>query len=171
VSVCVSSRPALVNSTETLVGRPLRSDALGRISARLPAGPSRIVYLTYWRAPERVATRAVRVLVRPRVGVRVRPRGALHNGQTMTVRARLAGSFHADREVRFLAKPPGGHWVPFSTDFVKRTNHAGLAYVSHTFRRVSGRQKFRFKVRVPRQAGYPYLPGQSGVQHKVVTGG
>jgi hypothetical protein len=89
----------------------------------------------------------------------------------MTVRARLTGPFHAGREVRFLAKPPGGHWVPFSTGFTKKTNQNGLAYASHTFRRVSGVQRFRFRVRVPRQPGYPYLAGQSHVRSKTVAGG
>jgi hypothetical protein len=169
--VCVSERPALTNSTERLVGQPLRTDARGRISTRLPAGPSRIVYLTYWRGTERVVTKAIRVRAKPRLGLRVRPRGRLHNGQRMTLRARLRGPFHARRQVRFLAKPPGGRWVPFSIDFVKRTDHDGVARVSHKFRHVSGRQKFRFKVRVLHQAGYPYLPGRSPVRKKTVTAG
>ena len=168
--VCVSARPAFPNSTETLVGPPLRTDARGRVSVRLPAGPSRIVYLTYWRGAERVLTRAIRLRVKPRLGLRVRPRGRLHNGQTMTLRARLRGPFHARREVRFLAKPPGGRWVPFSNDFVKRTGPAGVASVSHTFRHVSGAQRFRFKARVPRQAGYPYEAGHSQVRRKTVSG-
>ena len=168
--VCVSARPAFPNSTETLVGPPLRTDARGRVSVRLPAGPSRIVYLTYWRGAERVLTRAIRLRVKPRLGLRVRPRGRLHNGQTMTLRARLRGPFHARREVRFLAKPRGGRWVPFSNDFVKRTGEAGVARVSHTFRHVSGAQRFRFKARVPRQAGYPYLAGHSQVRRKTVSG-
>jgi hypothetical protein len=168
--VCVSQRPAFANSVERLVGPPLRTDAGGRISVRLPAGPSRIVYLTYWRGTERVLTRAIRLQVKPRLGLRVRPRGRLHNGQTMTLRARLRGQFRADREIRFLAKPPGGRWVPFSNDFVKRTGNRGVARVSHKFRHVSGRQRFRFKARVPRQAGYPYLAGRSRVRRKTVTG-
>ena len=167
---CVSQRVALPNSTETLVGRPLRTDARGRISARLPAGPSRIVYLTYWRGAEQVVTRALHLRVRASVGLRVRPRGRLRNGRTMTLRARLRGPFHAGREVRFLAKPPGGRWVPFSTDFAKRTNGAGVARVSHTFRHVSGTQRFRFKARVPRQAGYPYVAGRSPVRKQTVRG-
>ncbi len=89
----------------------------------------------------------------------------------MTLRARLRGPFHAHREVRFLAKVPGGRWVPFSIDFVKRTDHDGVARVSHKFRHVSGTQRFRFKVRVPRQAGYPYLAGHSHVRTKTVAGG
>jgi hypothetical protein len=170
VQVCVSARPALHNSTERLVAPPLRTDALGAISARLGAGPSRIVYLTYWRDPERVVTRAIHLAVKPRVGLRVRPRGELHNGQTLTLRARLVGPYHGRRAVKFLAKPPGGHWVPFSTDFVKRTDDNGLARVSHTFRRVFGTQRFRFKARVPRQRGYPYLAGDSHVVAKTVSG-
>jgi hypothetical protein len=168
--VCISARTALHNSIERLVVSPRRADALGTVSARLPSGPSRIVYLTYWRGAERVVTRAIHLGVKPRVGLRVRPRGRLRNGQAMTLRARLAGSFHARRAVKFLAKPPGGRWVPFSTDFVKRTDGAGLARVSHTFRRVSGTQRFRFKVRVPRQRGYPYLAGDSHVVSKTVSG-
>jgi hypothetical protein len=167
--VCVSQRPALPNSTERLVGGPRRADARGRISARLPAGPSRIVNLTYWRGPERVVTRAVHLGVKPSVRLRARPRGRLHDGQTMTLRARLLGPFHAHREVRFLAKPPGGRWVPFSIDFVKLTDGNGVARVSHTFRHVSGTQRFRFKVTVPRQSGYPYLAGRSLPRTKTVT--
>jgi hypothetical protein len=169
--VCVSERPVLTNSTERLVGPPLRTDARGRISARLPAGPSRIVYLTYWRGAERVVSRSIRLRVKPSLGLRVRPRGGLHNGQTMILRARLRGPFHAHRKVRFLANPPGGRWVPFSTDFVQRTNQHGVAHVSHTFRHVSGTQKFRFKVSVPHQPGYPYVAGHSHVRRKTVTAG
>ncbi len=169
--VCISARPALHNSTERLVAPPLRTDALGTVAARLGAGPSRIVYLTYWRGPERVVTEAIHLAVKPRVGLRARPRGELHNGQALTLRARLAGPFHARRAVKFLAKPPGGRWVPFSTDFVKRTDEEGLAHVSHTFRHVSGTQRFRFKARVPRQGGYPYLPGDSHVVSKTVSSG
>jgi hypothetical protein len=128
------------------------------------------VYLTYWRGTERVLSRAIRLRVVPRLGLRVRPRGRLHNGQTMTLRARLRGPFRAHRQVRFLAKPAGGRWVPFSNDFVKRTSEAGVARVTHTFRHVSGRQRFRFKARVPHQAGYPYLAGRSQVRKKTVTG-
>jgi hypothetical protein len=168
--VCISARPALHNSTERLIAPALRTDSLGTASARLDTGPSRIIYLTYWRDPERVVTRAIHLGVKPRVGLRVRPRGELRNGQTLTLRARLAGPFHARRAVKFLAKPPGGRWVPFSTDFVKRTDDRGLARVSHTFRRVSGTQRFRFKVRVPRQRGYPYLAADSHVIAKTVSG-
>jgi hypothetical protein len=169
--VCISQRPALTNSTERLVGAPLRTGPRGRVSVRLPIGPSRIVYLTYWRAPERVVTRAIHLRVKPRIGLKVRPRGSLHNGQTMTLRARLRGPFQAHRQVRFLAMPPGGHWVPFSTRFAKRTDERGLARAKHTFREVSGTQVFRFRVAVPRQTGYPYLPGHSRVREKRVSPG
>ena len=171
VLACVSERPALANSTEHLVGQPRRTGARGRIAARLPVGPSRIIYLTYWRGAGRVVTRAIHLRVRPRLGLRVRPRGRLHNAQTMSLRARLHGPFHAHRELRFLAKPPGGRWVPFSIKFIKRTDHRGVARVSHRFRHVSGTQRFRFKVRVPHQAGYPYLKGRSHVKRKTVTAG
>ena len=169
--VCISQRPALRNSAERLVGAPLRTDARGSISVRLPIGPSRIVYLTYWRAPEHVETRSLHLRVKPKVGLRVRPRGRLHNGQTMTLRARLHGPFHAQREVRFLAKPPGGRWVPFSTGFAKRTNVRGMARAKHTFHHVSGTQTFRFRVTVPHQSGYPYLPGRSRASEKTVAEG
>jgi hypothetical protein len=169
--VCVSERPALTNSAERLVGAPLRTNQLGRITTRLPVGPSRIIYLTYWREPERVVTRALHLLVRPKVSLRARPRGRLHNGETMRLRARLRGPYHAHRKVRFLAKPPGGHWVPFSIDFVRHTTDRGVVHASHTFHHVSGTQTFRFKVRVPNQEGYPYLPGSSRVVKKTVVGG
>jgi hypothetical protein len=169
--VCISQRPTLINSTERLVGAPLRTDARGRISVRLPIGPSRIVYLTYWRAPERVVTRAIHLRVKPRLGLKVRPRGRLRNGQTMTLRARLRGPFQAHREVRFLARPPGGHWVPFSAHFSKRTDKRGLARAKHTFHHVSGTQTFRFRVTVPRQPRYPYLRGRSHVREKTVSQG
>ena len=59
--------------------------------------------------------------------------------------------------------------MPFSTGFVKRTDHDGVARVSHTFRHVSGAQRFRFKVRIPQQRGYPYLAGHSRVKRMTVT--
>jgi hypothetical protein len=168
--VCISERPALNDSVEKLVGRPLRSDQRGRVSTRLPGGPSRIVYLTYWRGAEQVVTRAAHLRVAPRVRLRVRPRGKLRNGQTVTLRAKLGGPFHAHRKLQFLAKPPGGHWVPFSRTFAKRTHADGVARISHTFRHVFGTEVFRFKVEVPpHQAGYPYVRGQSHVRKKAVT--
>jgi hypothetical protein len=168
--VCISERPAIANSPERLVGAPLRTNLLGSVATQLPAGPSRIVYLTYWRGAEQVVTRTLRLLVRPKVGLRARPRGRLHNGETMRLRARLRGPYHAHRKVRFLARPPGGRWVPFSIDFVRQTDDRGVVRASHTFHHVSGTQTFRFKVRVPEQRGYPYLAGRSRVVKKTVVG-
>jgi hypothetical protein len=169
--VCISQRPTLTNSTERLVSTPLRTDARGRVSVRLPIGPSRIVYLTYWRGPEQVVTRALHLRVKPRLGLKVRPSGRLRNGQTMTLRARLRGPFHTRRKVRFLARPPGGRWVPFSIGFTKRTDERGVARAKHTFHHVSGTQRFHFKVTVPHQRRYPYLPGHSRVHRKTVAEG
>jgi len=89
----------------------------------------------------------------------------------MRLRAKLRGAYHAHRKVRFLARPPGGDWTPFSTHFTKRTNDRGVAVAKHTFHNVVGSQSFQFKVLVPRQRGYPYLRGQSQVRQTTVVGG
>jgi hypothetical protein len=169
--VCISQRVSRRHTTEHLVGVPRRVDSHGNVHAQLPAGPSRTVYLTYWSGAEQVVTRKLELRVKPPVGLLLRPTGTLHNGQKMRLRAKLRGAYHGHRKVRFLARPPGGDWTPFSTHFTKRTNGRGVAVAKHTFHNVVGSQSFQFKVLVPRQRGYPYLRGQSQVRQTTVVGG
>jgi hypothetical protein len=51
-----------------------------------------------------------------------------------------------------------GRWQTFRT---RRTDSAGRWAVPYQFRRTRGVQRYRFRLRLPREAGYPFEPGSS----------
>ena len=90
---------------------------------------------------------------------RVTPRRVV-NGQSVTFRGRVrglpvpAGSKLVEVQVRL-----SGHWQTFRTT---RTDAAGRWTSRYRFRRTVGVLYYRFRVRLPREAGYPFETGFSG---------
>ena len=168
-TVCVSQRPALRGSEERTVA-VRATGPQGGVRQRLPVGPSRIVYLTYWRGPESVVTRALRLDVRPKVRLRIKPRGTLHRGARPRYVVDLRGPYRAHRVVRFQAKAPGGRWFDLpGRHGTARTTRSGAARSRMPRLRVSTSYKLRFRAVVPKQRGYPYARGASEVRKRLVT--
>jgi len=167
-TVCLSQRSALHGSEErTIAVRTTGPE--GGIRQRLPVGPSRIIYLTYWRGPESVVTRSVRLHVKPKVSLRVKPRGALHRGARPRYLVHLRGPYHAHRLVRFQAKAPAGRWFDLpGRHGTARTTRRGVARSRMPRLRVSTSYKLRFRAVVPKQPGYPYARGTSTIRKRLV---
>jgi hypothetical protein len=154
--VQVFSRSA--TTPEQLVGL-LRTDAEGHYSYVARASSSRILRFVYnGSALILPAQREVTVLVRAASTIRATPRRLL-NGQAVGFSGRL----------RSLPVPPAGklvelqvvlsgRWQTFRTTL---TDHDGKWRVRYRFRRSCGLIRYRFRVRLPAEAGYTFESGRT----------
>ena len=145
-----------------LLGAPeVRTGADGRARLLLPRGTSRELrfeYRTRVDDPSPALRAGVRLGVRPRATLNVRPRRVGYGG-----RIRLYG------RVRSRPRPrPGklvvlqafdrGTWRPLATI---RSRKGGRFSRRYRFSRTSRPRTFRFRARIPREGAYPYSTGNS----------
>jgi hypothetical protein len=135
------------------------TDAAGRYSYTAPATSSRALLFVYNGTPMALpASGEVMVLVRAASTIRAKPRRVL-NGQTVEFRGR----------VRSLPAPPAGklvelqvvlsgRWQTFRTAL---TGPDGSWRVRYRFRRTCGLTRFRFRARLPAEAGYAFESGRT----------
>ncbi len=163
--VCVATRTQLPGVPEHVVATP-NTDASGRFSVTVPAGPNRRLRVAYWpdvlAAVERFRTLHVRA--RPRLTLL--PGGLLHNGERVRFRVRLPGPRASGRQIDLKVRANGG-WLPLRRG---RTNEKGIWTSGYRFRATTGRQTYRFRAFVPRQRRYPYEAGQSKTRRQTVVG-
>jgi hypothetical protein len=146
----------------------LQTDANGGYKYSATASTSRTLRFAYGGSPLVLpASSEVHLLVPAVSTLRVSRRRVL-NGQSVTFSGRT----------RTLPVPPGGkliqlevwlskRWQTFRT---VRTDAAGLWSIRYRFKRTSGDQRFRFRVELPSEAGYPYEAGSSASVHVRVRG-
>jgi hypothetical protein len=97
----------------------------------------------------------------------VRPRRVL-NGQTVTFRGRLATlPVPAGGKLIELQAYVSGRWQTFTTT---RSDQAGRFQAAYRFQRTRGTQRYRFRARIPSEAGYPFATGASGRVSVLVKG-
>jgi hypothetical protein len=154
--VQVLSRSA--TTPEQLLG-VLQTDDQGRYAYLAHAGSTSILRLAYAGTPQILPTQSEVTLLVPAVStIRARPRRA-RNGQAVGFAGRL----------RSLPAPPAGklvelqvllsgHWQTFRTT---RTGPDGAWRVRYRFRRSCGVLRYRFRAKVPEEAGYPFETGRS----------
>jgi hypothetical protein len=140
----------------------LTTDAEGRFAYRPPAGPSRTFafgYRAFSLDEGYSATGTTRLLVRPKIALRVTPR-RVRNGQRVTFSGRLVGGpGRADATVVLYALTGESRKrIPVES---ARTDDRGRFRLRYRFRTVTGQARFRFNARIQRQAGYPYASGAS----------
>lgn len=167
VQVDVVARPDLPGSPFAPVAR-LRTSRTGRFTYLLPAGPSRIVRLRYPGTPTiRAQTREI--YVRVRAGSTIRPnRRSLLNGEAVVLSGRLLGGpVPAHGKLIEMQALVDKRWKTFDS---ARADASGRWSYTYHFRNTFQRAKFRFRVRIPREAGYPYAPGVSRRTRVTVTG-
>ena len=130
----------------------------GRYTARLPNGPSREI-----RAVYRLGNGAIvgRTLLRVRPSVTANPqRRKLRNGQVLVIKGRVRGGPIPRRGVALNVQSiREGRWQGFSDPI--RTDSKGRFRFRYRFTRTLGVQRYRLRVRVFAQTGYPYLTGFS----------
>ena len=164
-TVCIAQTPRVAGAAEHVVATP-ETDGDGRFDARLPGRPSREVRVAFWPDEDRVAERYLRVRVPARPRLRVRPKGALRNGQRAHFRAALPGPVADHRRVSLRVRS-GGRWLRVRDG---HTNGRGRWQTRYRFRATTERRTYRFRVFVPHQEGYPYAAGRSQVRKVRVEG-
>lgn len=134
--------------------------ANGGWSARLPAGPSRLVQALYGGASldEPSASAQVRVVVRASVSFRIAPRRT-HWGSTITISGRLHGGYI----------PPAGELVALRVGYRGGSAEVGHLYARsdgsfltrYTFLHGNGSATYQFWATTAAESDYPYAPGRS----------
>ncbi len=153
-SICATAKVALSSRPGAQVVTPAFPSGG---SLRVPSGSSRHIWVNYWLDGERVLSTRLKLKAKPRLGLRVRPNGTVHNGETMRARAKLRGPFSAHRRIVFKVLA-GGERQRLGAD---RTNRRGIAKVKHRFSQIQGSGSIQIRAYVPRQRKFPYLGGRS----------
>jgi hypothetical protein len=138
----------------------LKTTKSGRFTYLLPAGASRIVQFRYpGTAKIRAQTQEVRVRVRASSTIRV-DRKRLVNGEPATFSGRLRGGFLPGGgklvELQYFDR---GKWRTFRTLTAAASD--GRWSYSYRFDGTRGTRRYRFRLRVPRENGYPFSAGVS----------
>lgn len=146
----------------------LRTDARGRYRYLARASTTRTLRFVYEGAPQILpVVREVRLLVGASSTFGVSRRRAL-NGQAVSFTGRL----------RALPTPSAGKLVELQVRLSRswqtfRTTKSGTGgrwRVRYRFKRVCGVQRFQFRARLPKEAGYPFETGRSRVTAVTVRG-
>jgi hypothetical protein len=136
------------------------SAANGGWTARLPAGPSRLVQAVYDGAAtvEPAASAPANVIVPASLAMRIRPR-ATHWGSTITIRGQVRGGYvPAAGELVILHVG----WRGGSTEIGHLyTDRKGRFRTRYTFLRGNGTVTYRLWASSARETDYPYVPSRS----------
>jgi hypothetical protein len=144
------------------VTRTLTTSQRGAASLRLAPGPSRQVRFAYVpdsESPTFVSGGEVTIGIRPRVTFTVAPR-RLRTGQRVRFTGRVAGGTIPSSGLALSLQATGldGRWLTFKTI---RTTAAGRFRARYRFRATTGSVRYRFRIRVLRQGGYPFAEAYS----------
>ncbi len=158
--VRVLSVVARAGATQKVGRTPLVTDAEGRFTYRVPAGPSRTLRFAYRNAgdPLWACSKAVTVKVRAPVSLRATPR-SIRPGQSVRFRGRLRGGYlPADGKLVELQAFERGRWRSLRN---VRTNRQGAFSYRYRFSFRASGVTFPVRVRVRPDAGYPWAVGTS----------
>ena len=132
----------------------LRTDRAGRIAVRLPAGPSRTLRVAFAGDALLLPARGTaRVRTRARARLAASP-GVVRAGAAVRLSGRLIGG-HVPRAGKLveLQALVGAGWRTFAT---VRTGRRGRLRHRHRFATTSAGRTYRLRLRVPREAAYPF---------------
>jgi hypothetical protein len=163
----ISQRLKLPGATWTPVAS-VRTNRLGRFRFRAPSGPNRYLRFRYAGTPTvRGVTSIVELRVAAASGLVVN-RHHVVNGDQVVFRGRVRGEpIPRIGKLLQLQVFSRGHWLTFATP---RANARGLWRYPYRFTATRGETRYRFRVRLPREAGYPYEPGVSRTVRVKVSG-
>jgi hypothetical protein len=165
--ILVFSQARRQGAPERLVAT-VKTTRRGGFVYRAPKGVSRTLRFRYGGTPTvRSATRRMALLVRARSAIRANRRSFV-NGETMDLRGRLRGrDIPPEGKLVELQVLLRGRWRTFATT---RADVRGFWSYGYRFDGTRGVQTYRFRVRVPREATYPYESGVSRVVKVKVRG-
>ncbi len=132
----------------------LRTDGAGRVEARLPAGPSRTLRVSFagdaLLLPAR-GSASVRTPARARI--RATPRIVAAGGAVRFSGRLRAGHVPRTGKLVELQARVGAGWRTFAT---LRTDSRGRFRHAHRFSPLSGGRTYWFRLRIPRETAYPF---------------
>jgi hypothetical protein len=134
----------------------------GAFTFALPPGASRTLRAAFRAEPADSAlacSAAARVAVRAKAKLRATPR-RLRPGRVVRFRGRVQGPLPPKGKLLDLQAFDGGRWRKFGT---ARTRADGRFRTRYRFTRGARAKVYRFRVRVPRETGFPYALGYSNV--------
>jgi hypothetical protein len=136
------------------------TSANGDWTARIPAGPSRLVVAAYAGGPtsEPALSTSAHLVVPASVSLRITPRST-HWGGRIAIAGRLRGGYI----------PPGGELVVLRIGWPGGSTEIGHLYTrpdgtfasEYTFLRGNGTETYRLWATTARESGYPFAPGRS----------
>jgi hypothetical protein len=132
------------------------TNAIGNFRYRIPPGPSRLVRFTYLDGGTAISN-SVTYLAHSRPSLNIAPQRTQNRGRPIRFWGRLPGPL-ASGHVVVLQAAAGRRWLTFET---ATTDDRGRYRAKYGFQRTARPTTYRFRVIVPRQAGYPWLRGQS----------
>jgi hypothetical protein len=146
----------------------LRTSRTGRFSYLAPKGVNREILFRY-TGTQTIRSITRTVLIRVRARTTFHPlRGSYINGELIRFRGRLRGGHIPTTgklvEVQVRLR---GKWRTFVTT---RADRRGRWQRGYHFSGTRGRQVYRFRAVIPREASYPYVTGKSRRSRVVVRG-
>ena len=132
-------------------------------------GPSRSIKITYaGTAQIRGVTKNLSLNVRSVTSIRSNHKHVV-NGQAIRIHGRIrTGRIPPGGKLVEVQVFTRGKWRTFATAHAGH-GHGTWSY-NYRFDGTRGRQTYRFRARVPREDGYPFATGRSGVVHVRVRG-
>ena len=168
--LCVGARLTKSLAAERVLARTLPTNASGRFRIRVGNGASRHLRVAHWSSGTDVDEQRLLLKVRARPSLRLRPRGILRTGRTLRFKVGLRGSNAGRKRVKIKVRPPGGGWQLINDACIGRTKPSGDFHCRYRFEATTGRRTYAFRAIVPKQRGYPYLPGKSAIRKQTVIG-
>jgi hypothetical protein len=146
----------------------VKTSRTGRFAFLVRKGPSRTIRIRYAGAPQiRGVTRLVTLNVRSKTTIKPSRRHAV-NGESVRFHGRIkTGRIPSQGKLVEMQVWIRGTWRTFATT---RANRRGGWSYAYRFDGTRGRQIYRFRASVPREAGYPFATGRSRVVRVHVSG-
>ena len=166
--VLVYSQVTALPGAPMLAVASLHTSKRGYFRYRAPAGPTRTLTFRFnGTATVRPSVQRVRLVV-PAQGFIKANRHRLINGETIRFRGRV-GSFPLPSvgKLVLIQVLQRNAWRTFMT---RRTDAAGRWHARYRFSGTRGHAVYRFRIHIPREAGFPYEPGSSHSIKVVVDG-
>jgi hypothetical protein len=152
--------------------RTVKTDYGGRWRERIPGGPSRRITATYAGSPRYIGDRArVGMLsVRTKVGLRL-SRHHVREGRRVVFRGRVrhyAARIPGGGKLVELQVKAGREWT--TVRHAAHTNSRGKYRLRYRFARFyTSNVRYRFRLKVPREAGWPYKAPARSKSRKLVV--
>lgn len=146
----------------------VKTSRKGGFSFLVRKGPSRTIKIRYaGTAQIRSATGNLNLNVRARTSMRPNHRKRV-NGESVRFHGRIkTGRIPKAGKIVEVQVWVRGKWRTFATT---RAGQRGLWSYDYRFDGTRGNQTYRFRARVPRETGYPFATGRSGVVRVRVRG-